>query len=418
MRRTIILLTLLCSQQSWAQSQSEQVLFRLIDAEKSALLADPRLQAAQSRVDSSTASITAEGQLPDPQLRLALLNMPTDSFDFNQEPMTQAFAGLKQSFPAGNTLAVKKAIAESEVSMKKASLETQRSIVLRELRQRWLNVYSSKSELVLIQQERGILDSMIPAATGAYRAGKGTQTDVVKIKLKLATLSENEAALKGENSKSRASLQQWFDSVNTRHWPDDLPASLINAPQQTTHNQIGSNLIEHNPELIELSAQIKTSEEKVELARQAYKPTWGVEASYGYRESRADFVSLGLTVSLPVFESTRQDHRLKASKANLVAAQLDKQHLQKELNTRLAKTYASITALDSRISVYENDILPELRRIKTLTKYDFRVGKTTFSNILQAEEALLKAKRKQLLLTLERANKIIDIRFISGEPQS
>lgn len=400
-----MLLALISSHFSWAETPSQASVFRLGEAESTALITDPRLRAAQSRVDAATASITAEGQLPDPQLRLALLNLPTDSFNFDQEPMTQVFAGFKQTFPAGDTLSIKKAVAESAAEMKKASLETQRAVVLRDLRQLWLNVYASDAELDLIRQERSILDAMIPAATGAYRAGKGTQTEVVKIKLKLAALDEDEAALEGLQSEARAALGQWFESVSNRQWPSKLPASLVEAPPQN---------IDNNPEVTVLTAKIKTSEEKVALAHQAYKPQWGVEGSYGYRRSRADFLSLGLSVSLPLFTSTRQDPRIKASKADLLAAQWDKQHLLVELKTRLNKTHASVAALDTRVNVYENKILPELDRIHTLTKYDFRAGKSTFSDILQAQEALLKAKRKQLLLSLERARKIIDIRFLSG----
>jgi hypothetical protein len=42
--------------------------------------------------------------LPDPKINVGLLNMPTDSFDFNQEAMTQFNVSVSQMFPAGDTL--------------------------------------------------------------------------------------------------------------------------------------------------------------------------------------------------------------------------------------------------------------------------------------------------------------------------
>ena len=50
--------------------------------------------------------------------------------------------------------------------------------------------------------------------------------------------------------------------------------------------------------------------EAVELAEQAYKPGWALDLNYGYREGnlpsgepRSDFVSVAVTVDLPIFRS-------------------------------------------------------------------------------------------------------------------
>ena len=42
----------------------------------------------------------AESSLPDPKLKLGVMNLPTDSFDLEQEAMTQLQVGVIQAFPA------------------------------------------------------------------------------------------------------------------------------------------------------------------------------------------------------------------------------------------------------------------------------------------------------------------------------
>ena len=49
----------------------------------------------------------AAGQLPDPQLTIGIANLATDTFAFNQEPMTQLKVGVSQMFPRGESRALK-----------------------------------------------------------------------------------------------------------------------------------------------------------------------------------------------------------------------------------------------------------------------------------------------------------------------
>ncbi len=62
---------------------------------------DPWLQgnlhAQRSMEEMSVASST----LPDPKVSVAFANLPTDSWEFDQEPMTQFKVGISQMFPPG-----------------------------------------------------------------------------------------------------------------------------------------------------------------------------------------------------------------------------------------------------------------------------------------------------------------------------
>ena len=59
---------------------------------------DGGLDQLRARRDALGESAVAEAELPDPQLRFGALNVPTDSFDLDQEPMTQVQIGLRQQF--------------------------------------------------------------------------------------------------------------------------------------------------------------------------------------------------------------------------------------------------------------------------------------------------------------------------------
>ena len=64
---------------------------------------DPASAASRASARAQNENAIADGQLPDPRLRTALVNVPVDDFDINSEPMTQLQLGIEQSFPRGDT---------------------------------------------------------------------------------------------------------------------------------------------------------------------------------------------------------------------------------------------------------------------------------------------------------------------------
>ena len=59
----------------------------------------PRIKMLQSKFDLAKSNIEIGTNLPDPVLTLGLVNMPTNSFSFTQEPMTGKIVGLSQAIP-------------------------------------------------------------------------------------------------------------------------------------------------------------------------------------------------------------------------------------------------------------------------------------------------------------------------------
>jgi hypothetical protein len=77
------------------------------NAVKIAIQHDPWLAGNQLQERALRAASQGANNLPDPMLSMGLLNLPTNGFVFDQEPMTQIKVGLAQTFPRGDSLAIK-----------------------------------------------------------------------------------------------------------------------------------------------------------------------------------------------------------------------------------------------------------------------------------------------------------------------
>ena len=80
----------------------------LLESEQLALDSDFITREFNTRSASLSERVIADGQLPDPKIKLGIMYMPVDSFDRSQEPMTQLQVGIQQSFPRGRTLHYKR----------------------------------------------------------------------------------------------------------------------------------------------------------------------------------------------------------------------------------------------------------------------------------------------------------------------
>ena len=79
----------------------------LKQAEQLAIQSDPSIESFKATSRSFVDESVADDTLPDPKLRLAAVNVPVDTFDLEQEQMTQLKIGIQQNFPRGNSLALK-----------------------------------------------------------------------------------------------------------------------------------------------------------------------------------------------------------------------------------------------------------------------------------------------------------------------
>src|SRR3989338_4259824 len=141
----------------------------LAETERLALEHAPWYAHHRANVDAAAERAVYEGRLPDPQLTLGYVNVPTDTWKLDQEDMTMTMVGVRQSFPPGDTLALKSRRAEKELTREEAKVEVERRNLLRQVRQAWLQFYFQQESLRLLQESRRLQQKQLEAAGSAQR---------------------------------------------------------------------------------------------------------------------------------------------------------------------------------------------------------------------------------------------------------
>ena len=418
----------------------------------------------QQSQDSLSSLSVASGSLPDPKVSLGFANVPTDSFDFNQEGMTQFKIGVSQMFPRGDSLNLKRKQLELMANEYPYQRQERKARVVVNVAKLWLDAYKAQESIALIDRDRSLFEQLVDVAESSYATtmGKTSQQDIVRAQLELTQLDDRLTVLNQQRDVALQRLDEWrnnyfiaqasaADLMNSsahemgignnlssadltldRKLPDIklLNAELYTSATQTQPQKLYEYLVNH-PSVKSVEQKINATNSGIALAKQKYKPEWAVNASYGYRDSnpmgeeRADLFSVGISFDVPLFTGNKQDKEVQSAVYKAEALRTKKWLLLRQLMASFETTKAQLLRLDQRRKLYQTQLLPQMHEQAeaSLTAYTNVTG--DFSEVVRARIAELNANIASLDIEVERqklraqlnyffmknSNQIIDGRF-------
>ncbi|WP_232059136.1 TolC family protein [Kineobactrum salinum] len=393
----------------------------LNEAVDMAIAADPWLTGSRHTQAALTDEATAAGTLPDPKMSLMAANFPVDSFDINQEAMTQLSVGISQMFPRGDTLALAQR-KKLELALQQPLLrEDRRARVTATVAQLWLDTYNAQESIRLIEKDRALFEHLVDATQASYATAVGSarQQDVIRAQLELTRLEDRLTTLRQGQETAQMRLSEWIGSRAGDRLAAALPTGSPAGPVPTQGSeQERYELLNHHPTLLALDKRIEATETDIELARQKYQPEWGLTAQYGYRDrdptgrDRADLFSVGVTFDLPLFTANRQDKDVSAAIGHAEALRTEKQLLIRRLMASLETASVQLARLDERYALYIDRLLPQMAEQAEASLAAYNNDDGDFAEAVRARIAELNARIEALAIAVERQKTIAQINYL------
>lgn len=423
---------------------SAQTMLSLEQAVLTAQTNDHWLQGNVLRQSAVEAQSTASGTLPDPQISVGLLNLPSDSWAFDQEAMTQFKIGISQTFPRGEVLALRQSQLKIDAGKFPLLRENRKAQLKASVTQLWLDVYLAQSIITLINDDTALFEQMVDVAKASYSSGIGKtrQQDVIRAQLELVQLDDRLTMQYQKMESAAAQLNQWlyqdthqavqytinFDPpTSTFLVANTLPSTALKLKEVDTNidfsrQQLAQLLLFH-PSIMVIDINQQVAEKDVALANEQYKPQWGVNASYAIRENgqvdvnRADLFSVGITLDLPLFGSKRQDNLVKASVAESEAIKTDKLLAIKNMLSRAEKEIRQLKRLQQRQSLYNSQLLKQTHEQAeaSLTAYTNDDG--SFTEVVRAKITELNTRVSALQIQVDTLKTIARLNYIFTQSQ-
>ncbi len=386
---------------------------------------DPWLSGSRLRQAALADDAVAAGALPDPVVSLGVANLPIDTFDFNQEAMTQFKVGVSQMLPRGDSLTLSRQrlqVLGNQQQVQRSERRAQLALAVSGL---WLSAWQAQQSMELIRQDRVLFVDLVEIVQSSYASGlvQARQQDVIRARLELTRLDDRLAVLQERYDSAVGELGRWLDA-ESRNVVIAAPAPALSLLMEPPREGTGaadvewlSTALSRHPAIGDIDQNIAVSELAIDLARQKYKPQWGINAGYGYREDgphgvdRPDFFSVGVSFDLPLFTSSRQDRELRAAEARAGASRTDKALMLRQLRAGFDAQWARLAQLDRRLALYNEQLLVQLHDQAEVALSAYTADEGDFSEAVRARIDELNARVEALALTVERQRAIAQLNY-------
>jgi outer membrane protein, heavy metal efflux system len=360
----------------------------------------PNLMARAAELEAARQAAVPAGELPDPKLLLGVQNLPIEGQDrwrLDAEPMTMGMLGLMQEVPNRAKRSARVELARAGIDSAAAQEQVERLQVQRQAAQAWIVARALEQRLQLFQDfytENRLLERAVQARLAG---GGGQSVDSLAPRQEALALAEREDELQQQRSQARAVLRRWVGPVADEALLGPLPDWPVDEARYR-------HALPRHPELQAFAPQTREAEARVKLAEADKRPDWSWELAYQQRDRAfGDMLSLQLSIDLPVFAGSRQNPRIAAQRAELLALEAEREAQQRDHAMQLTIELAEHHRLQRAVERSRESLLPLAEQRVNLSLADYQAGRGELSELIAARRERVEAQLRHLDFLEQRA---------------
>ncbi len=370
---------------------------------------NPEIKEIQEKLKKYRYKEDVEGSLPDTVFSFAVndIQLFYRPLDRNIEPMQSLSFGISQKVPFIKKLKTKRDIVKKSFSIETLNLKIKEQEILKNLYISLYKIWLYREKLKILKEYQEVLKGIIKLSNISYTVGKASQSDVINSQMYYTKLKEKEIKIKSllnqETVKAKAIIGK------------DLKIPYFTIKQERlekTNFLIKS--IDRSPYLEKIRLQTKKQKERIKLAQLNLYPDFTFFAKYFYRKSFNDYISAGISITLPFLNK-------KKHLSEIIYQKTEKKVLEKKYTSEKIKL---ISQIKENIFKYE-ETEETYRILKTLlfqsqksfetVLSEFKVGKKNMVDVLFSLKQLITLKEEILENIFNRNVTVIRIKSLLGE---
>ncbi len=384
-----------------------------------ALSTDASTQQSYAQSQATREIGVASATLMDPKIKVGFGGLPTDSFKFDQDPMTNISVGFMQQFERGSTLALQAQKANQQADGIELQASVRQLEVINAVTQLWLELgYQQQAARILVEKQR-LLRELEGFIQTNYSIGSNEAQDLLNAQLQVSK-SEDKVQ---ENSQLQqrivSQLSEWLGSDWLVVEQNLVASNQLN--WRLLNNQIAQSdatkhyaVLSQHPMIKMADVAISRNQTQVEIAEQAYKPQFGVEVMYAHRQANnmmgepaSDLVSAYLTLDIPLFTEDRQDRSHAAAQYQVGAAKSAKDLLLAQMNAKVNALLVDRSNLSQRLTRYQSSLLKQAKARTEAVERGYQNNTAQFNDVIAAAN-------DELALELEQQRLLTDFNLVSS----
>lgn len=395
--KILLLTTVLTLMQLALPVQAQNSVLSAAEAVKTAVSENPGLAEMQARFRAMSEIPSQMGTLPDPVVSFGAMNFPTDSFDRDQEPMTQLQVGISQAFPFPGKLNLREEAAEFDAQAAFYTADEMRLMLIANVQQKWWQIFYLDRAIDTIRSNQVLLKQFIDVAKTKYETGKGLQQDVLLAQLEQSKLIDKNIQIQALRSNQAILLNTM---MNLRANAEvSLPRTVNKSlPTILNEHRLYQLAAIHRPIIKQREQTVAASESRLDLAKRNEYPDFNVAVNYGNRSgnnpmpmsgSRSDFVSVMVGIKVPLYLGRKQSKAIRQK-----SSELEKNHYavldeKGRVSAEISTAVTDYRRAGEQMSLFGSGIVPQARQTVQSMLAGYQVSKVDFLNLVRSQITLL-----------------------------
>jgi outer membrane protein, heavy metal efflux system len=357
-----------------------------------ALQNNPEYLSAKAKMRAAQLQIQQAGALPDPNLGISVMNLPVNSFEFNQEPMTGKKLSLMQMFPFPGKLGIKEDMAEFQAQVVEQQVEELKNQLIKQVKLSYYSIFFTDKSIEIIEKNKTLVQQFVQVAEAKYSVGKGLQQDVLKAQVELLKLTDKLISL----HQKRKNFVYQLNKLTNRDIasPINQIAEIGQMTFDLTIEEVTELGLNHRPLLKGWQHIIEKSRRSNKLAKYGYLPDFNVGIAYTQRENLSsgmkmyDFFSAEVKVSLPIYFYKKQSKKVEQTQQQIYSLENKRSDVRNEVLFQIEDKFSEIIMNSNLIALYKKGIIPQASQSLNSAMSGYQVDKIDFITLLNNQMTL------------------------------
>ncbi|MGA7839217.1 MAG: TolC family protein [Ignavibacteriaceae bacterium] len=384
-----------------------------------AIRVSPKLSMLRAKRNVAENKIPQVSNLPNPMLMLGLMNLPTNSFSFNQEPMTQKVIGLQQTIPFPGKLSAMEDAASIDTLIIDKEIKDAKNEIRKDVSEKYYSLSFFRKSLMYAKENKNLLEKISDVVSTKYSVSTASQQNLIKVQLEITNISDKIEDLKSKEGSALSSLNAFLLQDSNTPIATETFDSIDTI--DITVKQLDSLARANRPYLQGIQLSQEKGKLKQSAAEKDYLPNFTVGVQYGQRGTldktgmeQADFLSFSLGVSLPINYGGKISS--KVQEATSIQELYNQQYYQafQYLDGVFGTKVTELNSLKNRITLFESGLLTQARQNLNSALSSYQVNAVDFINVIDAQNQLYMIETKLYKLKTDYLKKIAELEFLTG----
>lgn len=379
---------------------------------------NPEFNAVRLEADAAEQRIGPAGALPDPVLRVELMNINNFGSDASPNLLPSKIGETKytlmQSLPLWGKRDLRRDVAAADARQAAARTDATWAELASRIKATYAAYFAAAGNERLAKEVLGLMARLEQVAQARYAGGLAGQSDAIRAQLEQTAMRAELIALEGEKQQLKARLNGLLarDGAAPLAEPDGLkPLPPLTTADATS---LAERARERNPQIAAELARLAMAQKSRDLVQANRYPDLLVGVSPSQVGSRITTWGLMFEMNIPLQRESRRSQEREAE-AMIQAARARTDALSHQLLGELAGSLAGLEVARRTEALTKTQLLPqsELGLQSALAAYES--GKAEFAMLLEAQRQIRKSRQALLKTQVEAQMRLADIERILGE---